>query len=156
ANRVLAYIRKIYNWGISQDLVDNNPCFQIPRPTPEKSRDKVLSEAELKALWHALDKEPALMAAMYKLRLLTPQRGGEIAAMKWIDIAKEGELTWWTIPAEVAKNKKPHRVPLTDAAVKILESLRRDQSELKNLEKQKSLFVFYAPRGGGHITELQK
>src|SRR5262249_31918790 len=31
-----------------------------------------------------------------------------------------------------------------------------DQSELKNLEKQKSLFVFYAPRGGGHITELQK
>src|SRR5262245_12235775 len=44
ANRVLAYIRKIYNWGISQDLVDSNPCFQIPRPTPEKSRDKVLTE----------------------------------------------------------------------------------------------------------------
>jgi integrase len=156
ANRVLACMRKIYNWGISQDLVENNPCSQIPRPATERSRDKVLTEAELKAIWKAFDEEPPLMEAMYKLRLITAQRGGEIASMRWADITKEGEDTWWTIPAESSKNKKPHRVPLSSAAVGILDGLRRKQSKLKNPRKRKSPFVFYAPRGGGHIGELQK
>ena len=32
ANRCLAYIRKMYNWALSKDLVEFNPCAGISRP----------------------------------------------------------------------------------------------------------------------------
>src|SRR5262249_1009596 len=64
SNRVLACMRKIYNWAISVDLVENNPCFKIPQPAKENRRDKVLTEPEIKMVWRAFEKEPQLMAAM--------------------------------------------------------------------------------------------
>ena len=54
------------------------------------------------------------MQAYFRLRLITAQRGCEVAAMKWshVDLAKK----WWTIPSEIAKNGKTHRVPLSTLA----------------------------------------
>jgi hypothetical protein len=109
ANRCLAYVRRMYNWALSKDLVELNPCAGIQRPGAEQQRDRVLSEDEIKAIWKALDKEKPIMAAMFRLRLLTAQRGGEVHSMRWRDI--DGE--WWTIPAEFAKNGLSHRVPLS-------------------------------------------
>ena len=45
----------------------------------------------------------------------------------------------WTIPADRMKMKKEHRVPLSDDAVKLLESMRRNSD---------SQFLFLSPRGG--------
>src|SRR5215470_9214387 len=42
ANRCLALLRRLYNWAISRELVDRNPCFQIKAPSPEPQRDRVL------------------------------------------------------------------------------------------------------------------
>lgn len=64
---------------------------------------------------------PAPMAAFYRLRLLTAQRGGEVVAMRWRDI--DIEQDWWTIPAAGSKNKLAHRVPLTASAVSIVAAL---------------------------------
>jgi hypothetical protein len=55
ANRTLALVRKIFNWGISVDLVERNPCTLIPRPAPEKMRSHVLSASDLRAFWTALE-----------------------------------------------------------------------------------------------------
>jgi integrase len=52
----------------------------------------------------------ALNQAALKLRLVTAQRGVEVIALRWQDIDLDGG--GWTIPAEHAKNKMPHRVPL--------------------------------------------
>jgi hypothetical protein len=43
ANRVLALLRKVYNFALSRDLVDVNPCEGIERPAPERQRDRVNS-----------------------------------------------------------------------------------------------------------------
>src|SRR5262249_17384405 len=61
------------------------------------------------------------MAAYFKLRLLTAQRGGEVRDMRWADV----DLTagWWTIPATSTKNKLAHRVPLTPSVVALLKTL---------------------------------
>jgi site-specific recombinase XerD len=80
ANRCLAYIRKMYNWALSKDLVEFNPVTGIPRPGAEQQRDRVLSEDEIKAIWKALDREKPIMAATFRLRLLTAQRGAEVRA----------------------------------------------------------------------------
>ena len=43
------------------------------------------------------------MAAFYKLRLLTAQRGGEVASMRWQDV--DLEAGWWTIPADAQQEQ---------------------------------------------------
>jgi integrase len=87
ANRVLASVRKMYNWAIGQDLVEHNPCFKLPAPSKERRRDRVLSNDELKRVWVALDNDKSsVISDAFKMRLLTAQRGGEVLTMRWADI----------------------------------------------------------------------
>jgi len=76
ANRIKALISKVFNFGISREIVDNNPCFGVPMPAKARQRDRVLSEEEILAVWNALNQEEPIMAATFKMRLLTAQRGG--------------------------------------------------------------------------------
>jgi integrase len=59
---------------------------------------------------------------LYKLRLLTAQRGVEVGAMRWADLDLDG--AWWTIPAAHTKNKLAHRVPLNASALRILKAMK--------------------------------
>jgi integrase len=155
ANRVLACLRKIYNWGIGQDLVEHNPCQALQRPGVERRRDRVLSEDELRRVWQVFDAEGPEISALFKLRLLTAQRGGEVATMRSEDL--DLKAGWWTIPAEFSKNKMPHRVPLSAPAVRILEELRKDRDKSKNEEKRKSPWVLpHRRRFDEPIGEMQK
>lgn len=120
ANRTLALVRKIFNFGITRRLVEANPCHLVERPGQERRRDRVLSEDEIRALWNALDAEPERLAGALKLLLLTAQRKGEVLRMRWQDV----DASWWTIPAEFAKNGLAHRVPLSPQATAILSALQ--------------------------------
>ena len=123
ANRVRALTSKIFNFGVSREVVEFNPCAQLEQPGRERRRDRVLTDAEIRLFWTALDQEPAEIAAAFRLRLVTAQRGVEVHNMRWADIDFEGR--WWTIPAADAKNALPHRVPLNnDLAMEILMALR--------------------------------
>jgi len=151
ANRVLACVRKIYNWAISQDLVEMNPCQGIPAPGKESRRDRVLSEDEIKTLWQDLDNEELPVASTFKLRLLTAQRGGEVFSVEWneLDLA----AGWWTIPAEKAKNGLAHRVPLSPPVIRIFEDLKAAAADQK---KRKSTWVFPSPWGNRPLKNIQK
>jgi len=121
ANRVAALLSKVFAFALDRDLVTASPAVRIPRPAQEQARDRVLSEDELRALWQAFGALDAPMEAFYKLRLLTAQRGGEVASMRWADVDLEGG--WWTVPATSSKNKLAHRVPLNGSAIAILAAL---------------------------------
>lgn len=144
ANRTLSALSKIFNWAIGQDLVQQNPCSMIAHPGVEHRRDRALSESEIKLVWDDLENEEFSTAAAVKLRLITAQRGGEVHAMRWEDIGGE----WWTVPPESAKNKLPHRVPLTAPAAKLLRELRERQDRSKAKD---SRWVFPARGGVGHL-----
>lgn len=108
----------------------------------------MLSEDEIRRVWVALDDEHAIIAALFRLRLLTAQRGGAVQGASWeeVDLASG----WWTIPAERAKNGLAHRVPLSPQAVKILKAL-------KAVAADKSAWVFPSTRKTGpHINHAQK
>ena len=154
ANRCLAYIRKMYNWALSKDLVEFNPVTAIPRPGSEQQRDRVLTEDEIKAIWKALDLEKPIMAATFRLRLLTAQRGGEVCSMRWKDI--EGD--WWTIPAEFSKNKLSHRVPLSPQAQRVLDLVRSvTEAQDEKAERTRSEWIFPNPSDRTrHVYEVQK
>lgn len=85
ANRTLALLRKLYNWAISRDLAEANPCAQIKMPSKENRKDRVLSEEEILRFWHGLTKtsmsEPTRLCL--KFQLVTAQRKGEIVAAQW-------------------------------------------------------------------------
>ena len=121
ANRTLALIRKIFNWGISRDLVENNPCLQVKMPGQENQRDRVFSENEIKALWGAFEQVGPIMEPFFKLRLVTAQRGGEVMSMRRKDV--DLDSGWWVIPEEHSKNGLAHRVPLSGLALDILKQM---------------------------------
>ena len=147
ANRVYGILRKAYNWAISRDIVSYNPCIGIERPSSENARDRVLTDDEIRAVWAALaDEEPAIAAA-YKLRLLTVQRGQEVETMRLEDIDRESG--WWTIPGERAKNERSHRVPLSPQTIKVLD-------ELLAGDERSEGWVFRAPRRDGPMTMMWK
>ena len=119
ANRCLALIRKMLNFAIQRDWIDANPASLIQKPGTEQSRSRVLTDDEIRHVWTACSGERSAMGALMRLRLVTAQRGGELAQLKWTDI--DGE--WITIPETVTKNKQPHRVPLTKKAIEILDTV---------------------------------
>jgi integrase len=155
ANRALRLVRRVFNWAISRDLVDRNPCFQIQAPSPEIQRDRVLSDAEIRRVWAACGQLERLLELYFKLSLLTAQRGGEVRMMRWEDV--DLETGWWTIPAQIAKNGLAHRVPLSHAAHELLRSFqataaspwvfpspRLAQRPVKNVHKPAGQLAAYA------------
>jgi integrase len=86
-------------------------------------------------------------AQAFQVQLLTAQRPGEVRSMRWSDV--DLDVGWWSIPPAVAKNGRPHRVPLTKEVVEILER-RREQA------KDGAIFVFENRRGAGSIAHRGK
>lgn len=148
ANRTLALVRKMFNFAIEREWIESNPCQMVKRPSPERQRDRVLSEDEIRRLWTALDVEQPSIAALFRLRLLTAQRGGEVQGASWGDVDLMG--AWWTIPAGRSKNGLAHRVPLSPQAVRILKGL-------KAVADDEATWVFPSTRKAGpHINHAQK
>jgi integrase len=116
----------------------------VRAPAQEGRRDRVLNAEEIAAFWRALDiaKMAEGTKLVFKLQLVTAQRKGEIVSATWeeMDLA-EG---WWTIPADKAKNRMPHRVPLSPLALELLKAAKALSGD--------SPWVFPSPRGNKHIT----
>jgi integrase len=154
ANRVLACIRGIYNWAIESGIVEITPCLRLKPPGEEKKRTRNLSDKEIKLAWAAFDSAATVIGDVYKLRLLTAQRGGEIMGMAWSEIDLDEQ--WWTIPGERTKNKKEHRVWLSDPVIRILK--RRLEANDKRTKRSggPSLWVFPGKRRGQHLVEPKR
>jgi len=123
ANRTLSAIRKLFSWCVQRDIIAASPCAGVKPPTEERSRDRVLSDAELKTIWIAADQVEGPFGPLIKLLVLTGQRRDEVAKMQWSELDLKARL--WTLPPERVKNNQPHEVPLSDAVIAILEFLPR-------------------------------
>lgn len=124
ANRVLALIRKMFNFGIERSIIEKNPCDHVPQPAANRQRDRVMTPEEIRTLWTNLDRSNMSEGSQLalKLQLITAQRKGEIVNAEWSEI--EFESSFWTIPAHKSKNGQTHRVFLTELALAVLGRLR--------------------------------
>ena len=138
ANRVFAQLRKLCNWAISRGLIDRNPCQGMSAPSPETKRDRVLSDDEVRLVWRASDAIGWPFGPIVKMLLLTGGRRDEVAEMRWTELdlgalctkAEDGKAVEiagmrWTLPASRTKNKHAHIVPLSSAAIELLQGLPR-------------------------------
>jgi len=141
ANRTLAAVRRLFNWAVSRDIIAASPCAGVEPPASENSRDRVLTDDELRLVWDAADAEGWPFGPIVKLMILTGQREGEVAGMRWRELELDAKL--WTLPATRVKNDEMHTVPLSDAAIEIIKGL----PQIRTSEG----FVF-ASRRGAHVT----
>jgi integrase len=118
ANRVLAAIRKFFNWCVARDIIAVSPCAGVKPPTLERARDRMLSDAELKLVWQAAGELGFPFGPLVRLLILTGQRRDEVAGMKWDEVDFERRL--WVLPRERTKAARPHEVPLSNAALDVL------------------------------------
>lgn len=137
ANRTFACVRKLFNWAAQKDLVDASPCAGIRAPSKERSKDRVLTDDEIRAFWNLPGLSFRVQQAL-RLQLILGQRVGEIVGMRWSELDLQARL--WTLPADRAKNATVHTIPLTGAALEILEALR-------GMQAGESDHVFPAARG---------
>jgi integrase len=126
ANRTFSAVRKLFVWAMSRDIVDASPCAGIDRPTEEKSRDRVLTDAELKNVWRAAAKIGFPFGPLVQLLILTACRRDEIAGLRWSEIVEIlPDRAALVLPAARTKNGVQHEIPLSAPAIAILKSLPR-------------------------------
>ena len=118
ANGVLKAVRRFYNWGVEKGLVETSPCQGLKPPAIEQSRDRVLTDAELRWLWHACA-DLGVVGSFVRMLMLTGQRRNEVAELNEAEL--DGNA--WTIPAARSKNKRENRIVLPPAAMQVLADL---------------------------------
>ncbi|ETD87796.1 tyrosine-type recombinase/integrase [Rhodobacter capsulatus] len=121
ANRLRAHLNTLFNWAKGRDIVQANPLDGIKPPAPEKPRDRVLTDDEIRLFWNACDGLGYPFGPIYRALLLTGQRLREVAEMTW----REVDGNTWTLPADRSKNGDEHVIPLSPEVLAILEGLPR-------------------------------
>jgi integrase len=122
ANRVRAALSAAFAWAMRDGIVDSNPVVGTSRPVDEHSRDRVLTDAELSAIWKASEGEGDF-GRIVRLLALTAARRDEVGGMEWAEL--DLEVAEWRLPAARCKGKRELVLPLSDAALAILGSVER-------------------------------
>jgi integrase len=121
-NRVLTNLKVFFNWCLEQELIESSCVAGIKRPTKEITRDRVLVDAEIRAIWHVCGALGAIGRAL-RFMLATGQRRTEVGSMKWSELNLAERM--WILPRERAKAGRSHEVPLSSLALSILEECPR-------------------------------
>jgi integrase len=117
-------LANIFDWAIARELRNDNPAKR-PGLIPKRKRQVIhfaaMPYAAVPAFLAELRQRPELVARALEFQILTAGRPAEVLGARWLEI--EGNT--WVIPGERMKGGKPHRVPLSDAAVRLLGKLPR-------------------------------
>lgn len=121
ANRALALLSGMFNFGRDEGFEGENPCRGLKR-FKEQSRERFLAADELRELFKSLDADLPVWRDFFAVLLLTGARGHNVRAMRWDEVELERGL--WRIPGEKFKTGEPVVVILVDAVVGILKARR--------------------------------
>lgn len=137
AGLLLDYTKQLFSWAEDRELIETSPvaslkALKIGPGLAGTKRARVLSEAEIRGFWSVTEPPEGMHVVTLlalKLILVTGQRPGEVAGMRWDEI--QGRV--WTVPARRrGKTEDAHTVPLTETAERVLSEARavgRDAAE---------------------------
>lgn len=128
ANRTLSWIKALWSWLMANDYAENSPASRLKAPSQETQRDRVLKDEEIVWFWNGCGSLGWPFGPIFKLLLLTAQRRGEIAGLRWDDIDHTKQKL--TLPAERTKSNRLNEVPLTAFMLDLISQLPRDSGSL--------------------------
>jgi integrase len=117
ADHVLAAVRKCLRWYEARHDSYRSPIVPGMRRSAPVDRDRILTDAELKAVWQSCS---GVYGAFVRFLLLTACRRDEAASMTIDELDTYGT---WTVPAARVKNKRDHVLPLPQVALRIIASV---------------------------------
>jgi integrase len=126
ADRARMALSGLCAWAIERQHLDANPTLNVSAKAKNKTRKRVLSEAELAEVWQACLNDG--YGAIVRLLMLTGQRRAEIGDLAWSEINQEKRQI--ELPERRTKNGLPHEVPLSDEALAVLGTLTRGDRNL--------------------------
>jgi integrase len=117
---ILGTLRMLTNWYQKNHEHYVSPIVRGMRKGTRTVRDRILNDAEVRALWKACDKVLPQYAVAVKLGLLTGQRREKIADLKRSDVV-DGV---WSVRRQDQRQKgTPTKLKLPQAALDVLEAL---------------------------------
>lgn len=152
ARRLRSRIERILDYASAHGWRDgDNPARwkgHLKDILPKRDKSKIKNFAampyeEIPAFLSKLRKIQTVPALALEFTVLTAARTNETLGAKWSEFDL-GECIW-TIPAERMKAKQEHRVPLSDAIMKILKQVKLYQN---------SDFVFPGARKGKPLSNM--
>lgn len=113
--------RQMFKYACAKEWSETQPFHEITESVPviaPKSDERNLDDHEIVRAWAEIGDSASSLSVKraLKLVLVTAQRPGEVIQMHRDQINGR----WWTIPAEVTKNGREHRVYLTDTALALV------------------------------------
>jgi integrase len=140
ADHVLAIVRGIMNWYESRSDDYSSPIARGMRRTDPKTRKRarILDDDEIRIVW-SVAKRNGTFGAFIRIALLTAQRRGKIASMRWDDVTVDGV---WNIPAEDREKGSGGALVLPEMALEIVRTQKR---------VGENPYVF-SGRGDGHFA----
>jgi integrase len=137
ASRVRGRIESVLGWATTSGYrTGENPARwkghleNLLATISKSSRTKnhpSLPWQRIGAFMAALRAREGVSARAVEFAILTACRSGEVRGAQWAEFDTAGKL--WTIPAERMKAKREHQVPLSDAALVLLESMPKDSDD---------------------------
>lgn len=133
ATRVKQRIQAVMAWAIGKGHRKDNPVAGVeailPKAREARGHHRALPYAEVPAAIAAVRQtgaKPGTVRA-FAFLVLTAARAGEVRFATWGEIDREAKT--WNVPAERMKGKKAHTVPLSNAALGILEAAAEEHGE---------------------------
>jgi integrase len=123
-NRARSALSGFFSWCVSEGLLDTNPVMGTAKAEENGSRERVLTQDELRQLWRGLSDDP--FSDVVRLLLLTGQRRNEIGLLQWSEIDLARKL--FVLGPHRTKNGRAHELPLSSQALAIIERLPRRNS----------------------------
>lgn len=120
ASLVFATLRRLFNWAIEREDLEQSPLTGMKAPPLPTSRDRVLSDEELRLVWLAAGELGYPAGTWVRFLILTGARRTEAAALDWAELDRAAAL--WTLPAGRSKNARVAVNPLSEAALGLLDA----------------------------------
>lgn len=124
--RVCQRLNDVMTYAVNCGIVASNPIANIKSAfkEPKVEHMKTLKPDELHILMGAMSKAnmTTTIRCAFELQLHTLTRPNEVARAKWNEIAFKSKF--WIIQGEDMKMGRPHKIPLSDSAIQILEFMK--------------------------------
>jgi integrase len=143
-------MESVFAWAIDEGCRDTDNPASVKalevwignQKKAEAQNHPAIQQSDLPTWFADLCKREGMAAQALAFTVLCASRSGEVRGATWGEIDLDAKV--WTIPAARMKMKKPHSVPLSEAAIALLKALPNFDAE----HKDPKAVVFPAPRGG--------
>lgn len=114
AHNLFSVIRRLFRWAVNEGDIERSPLDGMEPPKAPASRERVLEDLELRAVWRATERLDYPFGPLVRLLILTGARREEVAGLQWEELDQAKSI--WTLPPERSKNGNGNIVPLSRLA----------------------------------------